>query len=305
MNPPANRNTGGSEILRAPNLLTVPGDPLVGYLLAAPDASLLSPDLFGAVLACLAFYSGGLLSHVLLGPEAPRSERRTTMVVAALLFATGVALCVLLGQQARLVGMALLFSILLYNIGAKQHPLLGAMIMGLCRGFGLLLGAAATPAGDWLSPPPTLAFDVVVIYVASITHLAHREMAHGPILMERWTPAFVLAAAYALLLRLQAPESLLECVVLSGSLLIGGFIALVVADTLDVAAARRRPEHPGVAWAVQGTISLLFGGLLFLQAGMAIISGAGLAGQVVAMTLLALWPLHRALSRRVPGEAAP
>jgi len=305
VNAPIRRDTSGAEILRAPNLLTVPGDPVVGFLLAAPEASVFSPDLLGAVLVSLSFYTAGLLSHAALGPDASRSERRMTVVVAALLFATGVVLCLLLGQQARLVGLALLISILLYNIGARQHPLLGAFVMGLCRGFSLLLGAAAAPSGEWYSPSPTLAFDAVVIYVASIAYLAHRELSHRPPGMGRWTPAFVLAAAYALLVRLQPPDSLLECIVLTGSLLIGGFIALSVADILDVAAPQRRRESPGVAWAVRGTIALLFGGLLFLQAAMAIISGAGLAGRFVAMALLALWPLHRVLSRRMPNAAPP
>jgi hypothetical protein len=289
---------GGARILSAPNLLTIPGDPLVGYLLAAPDADVLAPGLLCAILASLSLHTAGLVAHEVLPPDADASPRRiAAAAAAAFLFLIGIALCALLGLQTRLIGIAVLISMLLYNIASRTQPFLGALALGLCRGFSLLLGAAAAPAGEWSAPAPVLAFVVTWAYTTAITHLAHRELLSGRIGMERWTPAFVLAAAFAFLVRIHPPISPIECLVFSGALLLAGFVTLAVADTLDVAAPRRLHTHPATAWAVRGSVSLLLGNFLFLQAGMAVASGAGLPARLAAMALLALWPLHRAWSR--------
>ena len=47
------------QLLRAPNLFTVPGDPLAGYLLACYGA--VEPRVLLPVFASLCFYSSGLL----------------------------------------------------------------------------------------------------------------------------------------------------------------------------------------------------------------------------------------------------
>ena len=61
------------QLFRAPNLFTVPGDPLAGYVLASYGA--LESDVFFAVGASVCFYAAGLLDNDLADLAEDRAER--------------------------------------------------------------------------------------------------------------------------------------------------------------------------------------------------------------------------------------
>src|SRR5690242_3666498 len=61
------------QLFRAPNLLTVPGDPLAGYLLASFGS--VDDKLSLAIGASLSFYAGGLLLNDLADLPEDRRER--------------------------------------------------------------------------------------------------------------------------------------------------------------------------------------------------------------------------------------
>ena len=61
------------QLFRAPNLFTVPGDPLAGYLLTS--LGVLDLRVIYAVAASLCFYAAGLLMNDLWDLEEDRRER--------------------------------------------------------------------------------------------------------------------------------------------------------------------------------------------------------------------------------------
>lgn len=140
------------------------------------------------MLASLCLYAAGLILNDLADLEIDRRERpdrplpsgriplsRARLAAAALL---GVAaVCVsLLGRTAALMGLSLALTIFIYDFGAKQNAWFGPLLMGLCRGQSLLLGAAAAgPLRAW-GPAAWIAAAVLTLYVAGVTVLSRNEM---------------------------------------------------------------------------------------------------------------------------------
>jgi len=171
------------QLFRAPNLFTVPGDPLAGYVLvalpglAAPSTiqtgdpltsyvlavfGAFEPDLFCAVGASVCFYAAGLLDNDLADLREDRAERpnrplpsgaaspRTVAIVTVALIGAGFLLVTKLGAVALSLAACLVVAMGLYNHATKRLPLIGALNMGACRGLSVLLGAAAAPHSDLL-----------------------------------------------------------------------------------------------------------------------------------------------------------
>ena len=70
------------QLLRAPNLFTVPGDPLAGFLLAS-GGEFVAYAAFLAMGASICFYCGGLLLNDLADLEEDRRDRPTARCQAA------------------------------------------------------------------------------------------------------------------------------------------------------------------------------------------------------------------------------
>ena len=176
------------RLLRAPNLLTVPGDPIAGYVLAG--------GVFAAgqrlnVLLCagasLLVYCAGLILNDVFDLDEDRRRRPerplpageirpiTAAIVAVVLLAGGYGLACLAGTLASIVACALLVAVGVYNGGAKRIPVVGPINMGMCRGLSLLLGAAPV-CQVGLKPPAVLAgAGLLTGYIAVVTFLARGE----------------------------------------------------------------------------------------------------------------------------------
>ena len=162
------------RFLRLPNVLTVPADVLAGAVLAGlAFDNILRP--LGAVM--LAYLFGMALNDVwdmksdrLDRPERPLPSGEIPRVQA-------VTACVLLGAAALAVhfhpamGM-LLILIFAYTACKQRLPVLGILLMGLCRGMAVWIGAGAP-----LSPPVPLAIGVGlwIVYIAGVTWMATYE----------------------------------------------------------------------------------------------------------------------------------
>ncbi|TAN35984.1 MAG: hypothetical protein EPN23_09780 [Verrucomicrobia bacterium] len=184
------------ELLRVPNLLTVPGDVLAGWLLVA--GAQWHPALLAALAASLCCYAFGLVTNDILDfktdfrerPTRPLPAKRITPIAAVnaavLLLAAALVLAWLAGRPAMGVGILLFLISALYNSMLKPAPVIGPLTMGLCRGLNLLLGVAASAsvfAGQQL-PPGGLRWAlaaalVLMLYVAGVTTLARREVETG------------------------------------------------------------------------------------------------------------------------------
>lgn len=210
------------RLFRLPNLLTVPGDPLAGYLLATlgqMERLQMLPLLF-AMGAAIFLYLFGLIVNDIVDLETDRTERpdrplpageitlpqARMAAIAAALSGLNIALCA--GKPALIVAGILSGAILLYNGKLKNVPGAGALMMGSCRGLSVLLGVATARPEWFLSLPSTciiwpsmLAPLVVALYVAAFTALARRETeCEKPMGFLRWMPMTVLLVGLPCLL---------------------------------------------------------------------------------------------------------
>jgi len=282
------------RLFRVPNLFTVPGDPLGGFLLChlcgAPAAWW---PVVPAMAASTLLYMAGLVFNDLADLEVDRRERpgrplpgglitrRAAWGAAVILTCTGLGLAALAGPSALRVALLLLLLILAYNFAFKDLPGLGAVCMGSCRGLSLLLGAASA---GWRWPggaPVAVAAGGLTLYVAAITVIARRETTP----LAGKGPAFLPLAALLLCfggLMLVARPSPVFMILALGALAWAGSWAVRLC---------REASPAGVQAAVGGLIR----GLLLVQA--AFVSLAGVPGLIAAAVLLGLWPVNRWLCR--------
>lgn len=207
------------QLLRLPNLLTVPGDVMAGMLLTGTaHGTLPNIDCMLAVMgASLCLYIFGLVLNDLLDIEVDRLERPDRPLpsgsiivpqarMAAIIFVLlGLNLALVCNRTTLIVAAILGGCIILYNGGLKKVPWLGALIMGGCRGLSLLLGVTATaPEMLQLSLMPLsvkVATIGLTLYIAGVTMVASREMEAEQINSRtRWLPFIVLLLTLPLLL---------------------------------------------------------------------------------------------------------
>ncbi|HRR33078.1 MAG TPA: UbiA family prenyltransferase [Kiritimatiellia bacterium] len=193
------------RLLRLPNLLTVPGDPIAGTLLAAAALSR-TPDVLATAAAAgasLCLYAFGLILNDLMDIGADRLERpdrplpsgaitvpqaRMAAIAMAL---SGLNLALTAGRPSLYAAVVLATLILLYNGGVKRIPVVGALTMGLCRGTSLSLGALTlgTPAFVGHGGLVLLAAVGLTLCVAAFSALAAHEMdTEKPPGSLRWLP---------------------------------------------------------------------------------------------------------------------
>lgn len=302
--PAAGRARAWLQLLRVPNLLTVPGDPVAGFLLAAGKQceSGMIGRLAAAAAASLCFYAGGLVLNDVLDLEADRRERpfrplpsgraglRGAWAAAAILLLAGLGLSAALGPRARETGLALAAAIVLYDAGGKRAPFFGSALMGVCRALSLLLGAAAYPGlAGW---PPLVAVGAVALglYILSVTNLARRETEPGPVGRAKSWPVGALTLGLmvfgAVVLRLGGGGA-------------GWFVApWFLAGSVAFMTSIRLAGPPERARRIPAAVGALLRALLPLQAALAWGAGAGPAGWIAGIVLLAVWPASRILGRR-------
>jgi 4-hydroxybenzoate polyprenyltransferase len=176
------------ELIRVPNLPTVPGDPLAGFVLASLGRGEMHwLRVLPAVAASVLLYMVGLIwndcadyaedsrDRPLRPLPSGRITRGRAARVGACLAAVGVGLAWLSGVAAGLVAVLLLLLVVAYNFGARRSRLLGIVNMGACRSVSVLLGAAsACPPREW-HPFVAAAAVGVGLYIVVVSRLALDE----------------------------------------------------------------------------------------------------------------------------------
>ena len=172
------------QLCRAPNLFTVPGDPLAGCLLAAGSGAIFGPGLAAVILASLCFYIFGLLLNDIMDLPEDRHERPSrplpsgavkpahAALAAAFTACAGLAVCAFAGKKVLICGAAIVIAVAAYDCGIKKIPILGSLNMGACRGLNVLLGAHLAPSFTALS---LIAAALVAAYITGVTLLARTE----------------------------------------------------------------------------------------------------------------------------------
>ncbi len=206
---------GWLELVRPPNLFTVPGDIFAGAALAGISAGkpvLLLP----AIVASLLLYASGLILNDYMDrrgdarerPERPIPSGRVNAAhacAASLAFMGAALILALLTGATQFWVMAGVLSglILLYNGPARRIPLAGFAVMGLCRGCNVLLGGSIV--GGLASAPLLVGAGIETLYIFCVSLLARGEVGRPP---ARWQWSLPMAAVVAgccmLFLSLQA-----------------------------------------------------------------------------------------------------
>lgn len=175
------------RLLRAPNLFTVPGDPIVGLVLSLQTPTLPVTDACLVIAAALCLYAAGILLNDLMDvredfsvtPWRPFAhglvERNRLQGAVFAVFAAGLLFAGLASLECIAVAFGLCLSIVTYNFGVKRIPFLGPLVMGLCRGFSVMLGVAAAATNGTWSSPGILAALAMTVYIACVTGYARYE----------------------------------------------------------------------------------------------------------------------------------
>lgn len=297
--PPApNDRKGWISLFRPPNLFTVPGDPLVGALLAALALQVIPNwnSVYAVMGAALAFYASGLLANDFFDRALDARERPNRPIpsgavnpsavkwVAILLSVAGLLLTLPAGRTANTIGILLVLASWFYNAAGKRIAWLAPVSMGICRGLSLLLGAAVLGREGLTSPAVLIAALFLTLFIALITitarHEADPEAAPIPG-WSRWGIPIVLTLW--LMILLYNPLFFMECHWKSMATLLAAMSILwSVVWTIQM----RPHASPRV---IQAAVGGLLRGLLFTQA--ALCASTGGAGEGFALLLLFLFPV--------------
>jgi len=311
---PPTRTPGGrlgawGQLLRLPNLPTVPGDPIVGYLLAASSAGM--PVTAGIVLPALAstlLYCAGLLANDYFDLAEDRRHRptrplpagfvrpATAIAVAAALTALGLAAAWGAGTAAAIAALVLAGAVWGYDLGLKRLAVVGPVVMGTCRGLSLLLGAVA--AVGWHLPGAVVASACgLTAYIAAVTVVAARETTPGRVGPSGRLPLLVLIVWIWILWPLLLVGS-------AANVVTGLPVASLTAVALGLAARQAvRLGRQLTPRAKQRAVGSLLAALPVVQAALASVAYATAQSQrglylVLALALAAGWPAAILLARR-------
>ncbi len=296
-----------AQLFRLPNLFTVPGEPLAGFVLAHSGPLTAWGQVGWALTASLAFYMAGLAwndyydyaEDLRVRPDRPLPRGdltpRAVRTAAGVLAVLGWLACIPLGTIGLGIGTVLLLAVFCYNRMGKAHAGLGITLLGMCRGLSLLLGVAA--AGEpqaWTHKPVGVALLVTAAYIIAVSRLARREMeVHRP-KADRWAPLFVWSVGALLFAPLLARHHWEPPVGFLALILIGSVTAWRGAQALRPFARHRLP---GITHVLPPWIGRLIAASLFWHAAVIMGSGNDPLRWIIAFTLGACWLLNRWTAR--------
>jgi 4-hydroxybenzoate polyprenyltransferase len=175
------------DLVRVPNLFTVPGDPLAGALLAMADRGWNEPLPWAAAGASLCLYAAGLIDNDLADLDEDRRDRPGrplpsgavsaphASAIRLVLLIAGLGLAAACNAQSFLVACVIAAAVLAYNRVLKRIPVLGPLAMGACRGLSVLLGAVAVAPlaveASWTGSGVA----ALAIYIAAVSQMARDE----------------------------------------------------------------------------------------------------------------------------------
>ena len=284
-------------MLRLPNLLTVPGDPIVGFFSWASIRYFSSAEkgyvdigrvsmVIPCVVASAGLYCAGLILNDLFDLKEDRRDRprrplpsgqinaKTAAATAIVLLIGGVAAASFNGPLCAGIAAALAVLVVSYNAGVKRIPIAGPLNMGLCRGLSVLMGLAISSslnlgqdtAGSLLAWEklwmllswPFYSITPMILYIASVTLIASRETKTTRMRIRPWLPGSIVAVWMSCVIY---PWPQWNDVLSSLSLIVIAALPVIVA----LVCGWRLTGKPKPR-AVQGVVGELVGNLLLIQA---------------------------------------
>ena len=305
------------QLLRLPNLLTVPGDPIVGFLLAGGTIAGGGWQCLSlAAAVSLMLYAAGLIQNDLahLPEDARKRPERPLPSGGVRVRSAWVALVVLVmaamwvaGQigyaAASHLAFGLVVLITLYNYVTSRIRLVGPINMGLCRAVSVLLGGSAAAGWNGLTGPVPFAAMTIGLYIVTVTIIAMHETQTTAVGVRRWLPSVALMVGYPVVVfAVIASEALsgevYGCVESVHTFLwpVAVIYALITWSWLWSVHCGHQLRGVCEPARIGGTIGLWVRALLLVQAALA--ASAGAEGVIFAAVLLATWPVAGLLARR-------
>jgi len=299
---PPRRSTLGAwlQLLRVPNLLTVPGDPVAGFCLAwAGSPGITRPYLRMALAATvsLLMYSAGLLFNDWFDlaedtrdrPQRPlpsgQVKPNTVAITASVLLLAALFVARVAGETTLYVALALAVTVLAYDAYLKRIPAIGPLAMGACRGLSLLVGAAALGFPGLASPYVIVSALGLAAYIASVTQIARGETRTGKVAW--YLPSACLLGwlvAVTAVIWLRGGDLMLSHG--RGSTVFAVAMGVAAVQTFDLSRSLRGRPDPK---RVQATVGSLILWLPYVQAGLvatATTTWTGLLGPVAIVAVV-------------------
>ena len=298
---------GWFQIIRLPNLFTVPGDPLAGAFMASviSDNSISLLQLCSLILAILAVYCFGLIQNDLADydadlksrPERPLPSRalsfREVKIALAATLVTGLLLAFAVGT-AVFVTIALLFMLVsAYNLSFKRDVIKGPVTMGLCRGFSFLAGTAL-----FMFPSPfifVIATAGITAYIASVTYIAYHEQAAFNFGRKADLPLLYFVGTYAVVFMYLIKQVNFANICAGSAVIIGGGIVIYTSQ-------RRLKAGKSSPAITQETVGKLIQSLVFLQVALLLLIPQPFAFVMGLVILLVFYPLSLITGRLFAGS---
>jgi 4-hydroxybenzoate polyprenyltransferase len=310
--------TAWGRLLRLPNLLTVPGDPLVGFVIVARAGfSWANPALWAAMGASVLLYAAGLIHNDLCDLKEDRRDRpnrplacgaiskRSATAATVFLIAAALGLVYFYSPATSTdslkVAICLIAAIVAYNAWLKRWVVPGALAMGACRGLSVLLGAVMVVGHRGESfcedpmchPDTVIAFGIWVLYIAAVTILASRETKEQRLTASRFLPVLPLLFGACLLVGVLVEEYSSYGTTTWFWWHVPGTVVWLLA-TVNAASPIWKLRGIAQPADIQRMIGRLIRNLLLMQAALLFAAGHYEVGAV----FLILHPIHARLAKR-------
>lgn len=185
------------QLMRLPNIITAIADILLGFAASGawlegqgvPVWSSMPWSVLGAlILATVGLYGGGVVFNDFFDYELDKVERperplprgavslAEVAILGASLLAIGIYAAFTVSQTSGLIAICIAILALGYDAFGKNHPIIGPLNMGACRGANLLLGVSAMEYQ--LLDLWGLAL-IPVVYISAITMVSRGEVNGG------------------------------------------------------------------------------------------------------------------------------
>ncbi len=205
--------TSWGRLFRLPNIFTVPGDPLIGFIVLNRGVITESQgiDIILVMLASVCLYIYGLISNDIVDYDIDKKERSSRPLasgeisIASAKIASCFFVCIALlisffiNQQVFILSLVLLAFISFYNFKYKSHIILGPLLLALCRITNVMFGATLIVNENVVLQPLFFMLPTLFFYIYGVSIVAQKETNSG---ISRKGRLPILAAIFIVMLTL-------------------------------------------------------------------------------------------------------
>ena len=214
------------QLVRIPNIFTVPGDILAGHAAVTLFTDFSLTTFLMLCLASALLYCGGLVLNDCFDYEEDLRERPKRPLPSGaislqeayagwlIMTAAALLICRVISPISFKIALTIVILVILYNGPARKFPKLAFLIMGLCRGFNILLGASSAWDSSNMALNVSPIFITETLYILAVTYIAYNETSKLPKQIWCKMPFFVAVAGSLYCVMVHSPNVIGICVCL-------------------------------------------------------------------------------------------